>query len=421
MKRIYSPSSILFILTLINFFNYFDRQVIFPLFEFLKKDFLLSDFELGLLGTVFMVVHSLASVPLGILADRWIRKNIIAIGVIIWSLATFISGLVQNFHQLLFARSIVGTGEAAYGPAATSIIADKYPESKRAWASSIFHLGMFAGGTLGMISAGVIGTYLGWRMCFFIVGIPGLILATLSWKIYEPYKVPRGNIFASGKSRLNLKYDTKEILSLFELKPFISVLAGGVLLTFTSGAIISWITEFLVRYHTYTVSEASLTIGFIILSAGLMGIYSGGYLADFFYNKFTIPRSLVIAVGFLISTPMLLLVVNTETNFILLAAIFFGSFFMAWYYGPLVAIIQDIVPSGLKATAYAFYLFFVHLLGDTTSPSVIGKISDLSSLKFAFYLPIATNFLGALFFLLTTKLINRKKEVIFPMETDSQS
>src|SRR5438876_10891957 len=113
-RKVDSPGTILFILSLINFFNYFDRQVIFPLFEFLKKDFSLSDFELGLLGTVFMVVHSVASVPLGILADWWIRKNIISIGVIIWSLATFLSGLVQNFHQLLFARSTVGIVEAAY-------------------------------------------------------------------------------------------------------------------------------------------------------------------------------------------------------------------------------------------------------------------------------------------------------------------
>jgi MFS family permease len=389
------PSSILAILTLINFFNYFDRQVIFPLFEFLKKDFSLSDFELGLLGTVFMLVHSLASVPLGILADRWIRKKIISIGVLIWSAATFFSGLVQNFHQLLTARSVVGIGEAAYGPAATSLIADNHPESKRAWASSIFHLGMFAGGTLGMISAGVIGTYFGWRICFFVVGLPGIVLAILSWRIYETRQ---------GHTEFP-EFDFRRILSLFKISPFITVLLGGVLLTFTSGAIISWITEFLVRYHHYSVSEASTTVGFIILTAGLAGIYSGGYFADMVFNKHNLPRSIVISAGFLAATPLLFLVVNTDSRLLLLPAIFLGSYFMAWYYGPLVALIQDIVPGSLKATAYAFYLFFVHLLGDTLSPSVIGKVSDLSSLKYAFYLPIATNFLGAMFFLITTRSV----------------
>ena len=185
------------------------------------------------------------------------------------------------------------------------------------------------------------------------------------------------------------------------------MLAGGVLLTFTSGAIISWITVFIVRYHDISVANASMFIGSIVLVAGLTGIYTGGRLADKFYAR-GIPRSFTVALGFLISTPLLLIIVNTPSMVILLVSMFTGTFFMSWYYGPVVALIQDIVPSDLKATAYAFYLFFIHLLGDTLSPSVIGKISDISSLRIAFYLPIATNFLGALLFLLTTKLIKNQ-------------
>lgn len=385
-------------LTLINFFNYFDRQVIFPLFNFLKKDFTLSDFELGLLGTVFMIVHSVASVPLGILADRWIRKRIISIGVLVWSVATFFSGLVQNFKQLLAARSVVGIGEAAYGPAATAILADKFPEERRAKVLSIFHLGMFAGGTLGMVTAGLLGTLLGWRICFFIVGVPGLILALFSLKISD--------------SRLNhhesLHLERSSVYSLFKSSAYNTLLAGGILLAFTSGAIISWITEFLVRYHCFTVAEASFSVGTIVLIAGLGGIYFGGYLADKLYILNRTPRSFVISLGFIIATPLLLIIVNTKSYWLLMASLFTGTFFMAWYYGPVVALIQDIVPQTLKATAYAFYIFFVHLFGDTLSPSVIGKLSDISSLKTAFYLPIATNFLGGLLFLLTTYLVKKQ-------------
>lgn len=343
-----------------------------------------------------MIVHSIASVPLGILADKWIRKNIISIGVIIWSVATFLSGLVKNFHQLLIARSIVGIGEAAYGPPATSLIADKFPEGKRAKVSSIFHLGMFAGGTLGMAAAGIMGTYLGWRNCFFIVGLPGLILALLSWYIKEEKE---------HKALLNV--EKKSLKELFKSLPYITILIGGIFLSFTSGAIISWITEFIVRYHNFTVSQASITIGSIILVAGLAGIYVGGFLADRQYNKNNTPRSMVISLGFFISTPLLIIVVNTTSSVLLVISILLGSFFMAWYYGPVVALIQDIVPSNLKASAYAFYIFSIHLFGDTFSPSVIGKISDLSNLRTALYLPIATNFLGALFFLLTTRMLKK--------------
>jgi MFS family permease len=363
-------------------------------------DFGLSDFQLGLLGTVFMIVHSLASVPLGILADRWIRKKIIAFGVLVWSIATFISGLVQNFHQLLAARSVVGVGEAAYAPSATSLLADKFPEEKRAAVNSTFSLGMFAGGTLGMILAGVLGTYLGWRICFFIVGVPGFILALTSLRISEE-KQPHHYM---------VHLERSSVYSIFKLAPYITMLAGGILLTFTSGAIISWITVFIVRYHNISIANASMFIGSIVLVAGLAGIYAGGRFADKLFIK-GIPRSFIIALGFLIATPLLLIIASTPSMVILLIAMFTGTFFMSWYYGPVVALIQDIVPADLKATAYAFYIFFIHLLGDTFSPAVIGKISDISSLRTAFYLPIATNFLGALLFLLTTKLIknHRKK------------
>ncbi len=182
------------------------------------------------------------------------------------------------------------------------------------------------------------------------------------------------------------------------------MLAGGVLLTFTSGSIISWITVFIVRYHHLTVADASIYIGSIVLVAGLGGIITGGHLADKFYSKGK-ARSFIISIGFLAATPLLLIIVNTSSTVILLISMFAATFFMAWYYGPVVALIQDIVPSDLKATAYAFYLFFIHLFGDTISPSVMGKISDISSLRTAFYIPIATNFLGALLFLLTTKLL----------------
>jgi MFS family permease len=261
---------------------------------------------------------------------------------------------------------------------------------------------MFAGGTLGMILAGVIGTYLGWRVCFFIVGVPGFVLALLSWKIDEKREPHEFQVLIKKKS----------VSSIFKLSPYITMLIGGILLTFTSGSIISWITVFIIRYHNFTVAEASVSIGSIVLVAGLVGIFTGGFLADKLFAK-GIPRSLIISLGFFLATPLLLLIINTKTGWLLLTSMFLATFLMAWYYGPVVALIQDIVPSNLKATAYAFYLFFVHLLGDTFSPSVIGRISDASSLQTALYLPIATNFLGAMFFLLTTKLMKNFKKLNF--------
>ena len=399
MKKIESPSKILLVLTLIEFINYFDRQVVFPLFSFLKADFGLSDFELGLIGTVFMIIHASFSVPLGILADKWVRKNIIAMGVAIWSIATFITGLVQNFTQLLFTRAAVGIGEASYAPAATSLIADNFPLEKRARASSIFHLGMFFGGTLGMILAGVLGSKLGWRACFFIVAIPGIILALTSLRIKE----------AKHEHKNTSEVNKKNILQLFKTPAYVLTLLSGIMLTFTSSAIISWMTQFFIRFHNYSVDQASITIGLAVIIGGPIGIYSGGYFSDLLYNKYKKPRSLAMAIAFILATPLMYITLTTQNEILLLVTLVLATYLMTFYYGPMVALIQDIVPGSLKATAFAFYLFTVHLIGSTPAPALIGVVSDASDLQKAMFLVVASNLIGGIMLLVTSRYLIKER------------
>ncbi len=399
MKNIESPSKILLVLTLIEFINYFDRQIVFPLFSFIKADFGLSDFELGLIGTVFMIIHASFSVPLGILADKWVRKYIIAMGVALWSIATFITGLVQNFTQLLITRATVGIGEASYAPAATSLIADNFPIERRARASSIFHLGMFFGGTLGMIFAGVIGSHLGWRVCFFIVAIPGIILALSSLRIKE----------TKHEHHNTAEVNRENILQLFKTPAYIMTLVSGIMLTFTSSAIISWITQFFIRFHNYSVDQASITIGLAVVIGGPLGIYSGGYFSDLLYNKYKKPRSLAMGIAFIIATPIIYITLTTHNEILLITTLVFATYLMTFYYGPMVALIQDIVPSSLKATAFAFYLFTVHLIGSTPAPAIIGKVSDATDLQTALFLVVISNFLGGALLLITSNMLLKKK------------
>lgn len=347
-----------------------------------------------------MIVHAVCSVPLGILADKWIRKKIITIGVSIWSIATFLTGLVQNFTQLLIARGIVGIGEASYAPAATSLIADNYPDEKRAQASSTFHLGMFFGGTLGMILSGIIGTHLGWRASFFIVAIPGIFLALMATRIKET-KHEHHN--SSDVNKTN-------ILKLFKTPAYIMTLVAGTMLTFTSSAIISWMTQFFIRYHNYTVDQASITIGLAVILGGPGGIYTGGKISDYLYNKHKLPRSLGMGIAFLLATPLMYITITTRNETLMLVSLVVATFLMTWYYGPMVALIQDIVPRSLKATAFAFYLFFAHLIGSTPAPALIGKVSDMYDLQTACMLMVVSNFLGAIFLFITTKLLFNKQK-----------
>src|SRR3954447_4950130 len=147
---------VLAILALVNFVNYVDRQILFPLFPFIRRDFGLTFFQLGSLVTAFTIVLALATVPLGMLADRTSRKAVISGGVIFWSLATFVSGMATSFRFLLSARALVGVGKAAYTPAGTAIISATFPKRVRARVQAVFDTGMFIGGAVGIALGGIV-------------------------------------------------------------------------------------------------------------------------------------------------------------------------------------------------------------------------------------------------------------------------
>jgi MFS family permease len=385
--------TILIVLSLVNFFNYVDRQVIFPLFDHIKREFLVSDFQLGLLGTVFMLVHSLASVPLGLLADKSARKNIIAVGVFFWSIATFASGIAASFKQLLGIRSLVGIGEAAYAPAATAMISDNLPEESRAQAQGVFNAGMFIGGTIGAMLGGVVAFYFNnWRLAFFLVSIPGIILAYLSSKLKD----------------IRVLHNKEQInpMSLLKNRPFIWVIISGTLTTFATGAFISWGIEFVMRYKGYNLKDASLILGATMMLAGVLGVVVGSYLADHFQERFSAGRSLVIAASLMTAAPFMYLGVHgTGNSHWFLIFLFLGTVFLSFYHGPSTAVIHDVVPQNLRATAFAVYLLVIHLLGDTLAPAVVGKVSDIYNLKIALEWSTFLVFLSGVCFLAVVKIL----------------
>ena len=174
------------ILTLINLLNYLDRNVIFALFEPLKRDLNFTDTQLGWLGSAYILVYSLAALPFGVISDLRSRRAVIAGGVSLWSAFTFFSGLTRSFGQLFICRAAVGIGEAAFAPAATSLVADYYPGKGRAGALGILSAGLAIGGVLGILLGGILEQAYGWRVAFMAVGVPGFLLALLAARLIEP-------------------------------------------------------------------------------------------------------------------------------------------------------------------------------------------------------------------------------------------
>ncbi|HVX88890.1 MAG TPA: MFS transporter [Gemmatimonadales bacterium] len=174
------------LLAAINVLNYLDRNIIFALFEPIKRDLALTDTQLGWLGSAYILVFSLAALPFGVLSDLRSRRAVIAVGVAVWSAFTSLAGLVRSFTQLFICRAAVGIGEAAFGPASSSIVADYFAGPRRAMAMGILSAGVPLGGVLGLWLGGQLEALYGWRVAFLAVGVPGFLLAVLAGNLRDP-------------------------------------------------------------------------------------------------------------------------------------------------------------------------------------------------------------------------------------------
>jgi predicted MFS family arabinose efflux permease len=390
---------VLAILALVNFVNYVDRQILFPLFPFIKRDFGLSFFQLGSLVTAFTVVLALATVPLGMLADRTSRKRVISAGVIFWSLATFVSGLATSFRFLLGARALVGIGEAAYTPAGTAIISATFPKRVRARVQAVFDTGMFIGGAVGIALGGIVAGMVGWRLAFFLVGFPGLFLGMLALGLPE--------VKEEGSTE-----PAFPIRALFRYRPYVLILVSGWFSTFAAYSYIAWGPEFVQDYLRFTAREAGVILGSIVVVAGMGGVMTGAALADRLARHWNWGRAITVPLGFLISAPFVYygLHAASKTQFMVLFGI--GTFFLTWYHGPVTATIHDFIPARGHATAMGVYYLFVNFFSIAVAPVVIGKIADRKDLITALHLAIVAQVLGAFVFMLAILSLRAENRLI---------
>ncbi|MFB3923872.1 MAG: spinster family MFS transporter [Terriglobia bacterium] len=391
---------VLVILTLINLLNYFDRLIVVPMFPFLKNEFAVSDFKLGLLASVFILIHSLAVLPFGFWSDRGPRQKIMAFGVFFWSLATLLSGIAGTFRGLLGARALVGIGEGAYAPAGTAMISDCFPRDFRARVQSVFNLGMLVGGVLGLAAGGVLSQWIGWRYSFLLVGLPGFFLAAAAYRVGVPVSLPPER--------------APSAWSLLRIPAYLMVMAGGMFVVFSSAAFITWGPTFADRYHNLTVAQASVWMGALVLIGSVGGVLLGGYVADRLQARWIWGRAITIGATLLVGTPFLYMAVETDSLSIFLLCLFVASFLLTCYHGPATAVIHDLTPPRAHSFAFALYLFVIHLFGDMIAPALVGRVSDRSELRHGLQLGVAANFVAAVCFLIVAWLIARRGRAARP-------
>lgn len=386
------PLRLLVILALINFINFADRTVILPVFPLLRQEFGLSDQQLGELQTVLQIILSLATIPLGFWADRRSRTRIIAAGVVFWSLATLLTGAAQTFMMLLLARALVGVGEAAYGPAAQSMISGAFSVASRARAQAVFAAGMLLGGTAGQALGGIMGESYGWRLPFLTVALPGLLLGAIVFRLQEPPRPP--------------VTETVPFLKLLRVPAYAAMIVSGTLITFAGISLLTWGPDYIVRYKGFSLREAGVSLGAAGLFALVLGVLAGGTVADWAQKRWSYGRVITVAAGFLLAAPFLVAALHAEEKSQVLGAFFIASFFMAWYHGPVTAIIHDMIPERAHATSVALYMFATQLVG-AFGPRMVGNISDAHSLRAGLELVVAVMVAGALSFFVVAYFIRR--------------
>lgn len=401
------------VLLVINILNYIDRSIFSSVQTVVQTDFHLTDIQLGLLNSSFLFIYGLATLPIGMWADRGTRKNIITICVTIWSIATALSGFTRDFIQLFLTRSVLGIGEAGYAPASISMIGDYFPKEKRGLMLSIWSTGNLVGTAIGLSLGGVVAQTLGWRWVFYIVGLPGLLAALFIWRAIEPQR----GIFDNGESSTHGKIQgnlISVIRRLLKTPTYWVLVAAFICSFFIIGAALAWIPTYLKREFNLTLISAGTLSGAVLAGGSLIGILLGGGLADFLQKRMPQGRMIISTVAFLVGAPLtfIALSLHTLTAFIIIFAI--AIVCLSLCLGPIQAILQDITPPDIRSTAIGLALLLGHLLGDASSPLIVGIISQTSnSLGFALRVTAPTClFLAGLICLIGIRTVAKDMQAI---------
>lgn len=397
---------ILIVLLLVNILNFVDRQLPFILIDAIRADLNLSDRQIGLMaGVAFAVVYSFAGLPLARIADQFSARGVIALTLAFWSLMTAAGGVAQNFLHLLLARAGVAAGEAGATPAAHALIARIYPVHSRGIALAIFSLGVPIGGTIGLALGGWINDVAGWREAFFLVGLPGVVMALVAWLVLPRAPARTGAARKSTPFFASLKF-------LFRIRSFRHMAAASSLFACGSYAMNVFAPAFLMRTHGMSAAEAGLGLGLASGLGGVVGTFAGGFLGDLMGRKDARWRQLIPALGMALCTPIAVaawLIPHQALSLVLLTFVY-GLGLL--YFAPTFAAAQMLAPDDMRATAAAVLLFCLTLTGSSVGPYVIGWVSDLLaphvgllSLRYALCLLAVTMAWSALHFFLAARAL----------------
>ena len=378
----------LWVLLIIYTLNFLDRQVVNILAEPIKRDLGLADWQLGMMtGLAFAIFYTVLGIPIARMAETKNRPMIIGVSVAVWSGFTVLCGFTQNFWQLILARIGVGVGEAGCTPPAHSLITDYVPREKRASAIAFYSIGTPLGTLAGMAMGGLVADAYGWRVAFMVAGAPGLLFALVAiFTLIEPRRQLAADLAARAVNQISF---AAALAVLATKKTFWLVAFAASIKAFVGYGHAPFTASFFFRNHGVELAQTAalfglksagflgLALGLIGGTAGVIGAWLGGVLADKLGAKDLRAYVVVPAIASVITIPFFIVAVSLDSavaaGLLLVVPALLGTL----WYGPVYATAQSIVDPAMRATASAVLLFIINLVGLGLGPLAVGALSDL--------------------------------------------
>jgi MFS family permease len=368
--------------------SFIDRVVLGLLVQPIRADLGISDTQMSILyGFGFAIFYTTLGLPIARLADQYDRRKIIAVGIAVWSAMTAACGLARNYWELLAARIGVGVGEAALSPAAYSMIADTFPPQKLGRALSVYTIGLPMGVGLALIIGGLViefvtqapayelplvGTVKAWQLVFFVVGLPGLLVALWMATMHEPVRRRHASdVDVQPSLRATFRY------LLGEWRAYGALILGFSVLGMVMNAMQIWGVQYYVRVLGFSLREAGVAVGLVIAVFGTLGILAGGTVNDLLHRRGHVDAALrtglIAAVALIPFASGATLIADPRLSLACLVPV---GFFTAFAFGAGAAGMQVLTPSRLRAQASAVYLLFVNLIGIGLAPLLVALLND---------------------------------------------
>jgi MFS transporter, Spinster family, sphingosine-1-phosphate transporter len=397
------PRTALIVLTALNLLNYADRNVLFAVQPLVQDEFHLTKTQIGYLTSAFLGFYMVAAPFVGPLADRYSRKLIIVLGAVFWSGLTLLTAFTHNYTELLIRHTLVGIGEATFVTIAPTFVADLFSEQKRGRILGVFYLAIPVGSAAGYLLGGYLAPHHGWRFPFYVAAAPGFVLAIAVLFLKEPERgqfdslkgIPSDDLVLEGYTGQGLRkvwmtvyfYLKKLYKRLFRNPAFLTATLGMAAMTFSLGGIQVWIPQFLYSERGYSLENANLAFGLIIVADGILAALAGGWLGDYLLRRMKGAYYLVSAASMALGVPAMIVALFVKGR-IMIPAIAVAAFFLLLNTAPLNAAVINSVDAHIRATALAVNIFIIHILGDVPSPTMMGWVADRRSLQAAFILPV---------------------------------